>query len=103
MHSGKGLQVEVIGMIAKVMWRTFPKQATITLELLKKENRENLLRILTQQGELHEWAEKQGIKLEYEEIKILQEEPIESDEEADCPAAMMDIYLHGLIIEDSSP
>ena len=35
----KGLQMEAIGMIAKVMWRAFPKQATITLELLKKENR----------------------------------------------------------------
>ena len=79
MHSGKGFQFEVIGMIAKVMWRAFPKQAMIALELLKKEDRENLLRILTQQGELHKWAKKQGIKLEYEEIKILQEEPIESD------------------------
>ena len=38
-HSGKGLQVEVIGMIAKVMWHAFPKQAMITLELLKKEDR----------------------------------------------------------------
>ena len=93
-HSGKGLQVEVIGMIAKVMWRAFPKQAMITLELLKKEDRENLLRILTQQGELHEWARKQGIKLEYEEIKILQEELIKSDEEADSPAAVMGIHLH---------
>ena len=79
-HSGKGLQVEVIGMIAKVMWRAFPKQAVITLELLKKEDMESLLRILTQQGELHEWAKRQGIKLEYEEIKIIQKETIESDE-----------------------
>ena len=94
MHSGKGLQVEVIRMIAKVMWHAFPKQAEITLELLKKEDRENLLRILTQQGELHKWAKKQGIKLEYEEIKILQEEPIESDEENDIPATLMGIHLH---------
>ena len=35
-HIGKGLQVEVIGLIAKVMWRAFPKQSNITLELLKK-------------------------------------------------------------------
>ena len=93
-HRGKGLQVEAIGMIAKVIWRAFPKQATITLELLKKENRENLLRILTHQGELHKWARKQGINLEYEEIKILQEEPIKSDGMVDSPAATMGIYFH---------
>ena len=81
-------------MIAKVMWRAFPKQAEITLELLKKEDRENLLRILTQQGELHEWAKRQGIKLEYAEIKIFQEDSIESDEVNDSPATLMGIHLH---------
>ena len=39
-------------------------------------------------------GKRQGIKMEYEEIKILQEEHIGSNEETDSPAFLMGINLH---------
>ena len=93
-HSGKGLQVEVIELIAKVMWRAYPRQANITLELLKKESRENLFKIFTQEGALYEWSDKHGISLEHEVITLLQEERVDSDDEEDSTAAVMGICLH---------
>ena len=51
------------------------------------------MKILTQQGKLHEWARKQGICLEYEEIKVMQEERVERDDETNSPVAMMGIHL----------
>ena len=53
------------------------------MELLKKENRENLLKILTQEGVLYEWAGKHGIHLEYEEVKFVLEERVEIDNKED--------------------
>ena len=71
LHSGKGIQVQVNEFIAKVMWGAFPSQANIALELLKKENRENILKIFTQEEALYAWSDKQGISLEYEAITLL--------------------------------
>ena len=72
-HYGKGLQVQVIEMIAKVMWRVYPKQAPIVLELLKNEENDMLLKIFVQEGALVEWAGKQGTKLVEVQIELFQD------------------------------
>ena len=80
-------------MIAKVLWRIYPRQAGITLEMLKKEQREGLLQIFTQEGKLYEWATKKGIALEYVDMSILPEEEIETDDEDESPALIMGLHL----------
>ena len=61
-------------MIAKVLWRVYHKQALLAIELLKKEDKDKMLKIFGQRGELQEWAEKKGIKLKYTKLEVFPEE-----------------------------
>ena len=90
---GKRLNIDAIEMIAKVMWRFYPKQAPIVLELLKKEENDSLLKIFVQEGAPSEWSDKQGIKLVEVQIKLLQDEEVDSDDEEEKPAKAMGLKL----------
>ena len=61
--------------------------------MLKKESREGLLKIFTQEGKLYEWATERGIVLEYIDMSILPEEEIKAGDEDESPALIMGLHL----------
>ena len=55
-----------------------------------------LLRIFGQEGVLQEWAEKQGIKLKYEQLDVFPEEAIQEGDDEATPVEKMGLRLKEL-------
>ena len=66
--SEEGGKETLIKLIAKVLWRGYHDQAEVAIALLKKEDKNKLLRIFGKKGELQEWAQKKGINLKYNKL-----------------------------------
>ena len=58
------------------------------------------MRIFTQEGVLYEWEVKQGIKLEYVSLTVLEEGGIEDTDEEEVPATVMDLQLNEVRKDD---
>ena len=64
--------------------------------MIKKENKDALLRIFFQEELLQEWAEKQGIKLKYEHLDVYPDKTIQEGEDEATPAERMGLRLKEL-------
>ena len=94
--SEEGGKETLIELIAKVLWRGYHDQVEVTIALLKKEDKNKLLRIFCKKGELQEWAQQKGINLKYIKLEVFPEDSGVDESGEGTPAEAMNLDLSEL-------
>ena len=87
--SDEGGKETLIKLIVKVLWRGYHDQAEVAIALLKKEDKNKLLRIFGKKGEIQEWTQKKEINLKCNRLEIFHGETEMVDEGEGTPAEVM--------------
>ena len=99
--SAEGGKETLVELKAKLLWRGYYDQAEVAIALLKKEDKNKLLRIFGKKGELQEWAQKKGINLTYNKLEIFHGDTEMVDEGEGTPAEAMQLTLGELKKRDA--
>ena len=81
--------------------RGYHDQAEVAIALLKKEDKNKLLRIFGKKGELQEWAQQKGINLKYNKLEVFPEDIEMADGGEGTPVEAMELSLGELKKSDA--